>query len=56
MCGCLSLAPDWGPGPQARALTGNLTADPLVRRLALNALSHTSQAHAAVLMLTCLGL
>ena len=28
---------------QASALTGNRTSDPLVRRLALNPLSHTSQ-------------
>ena len=31
------------PETQACALTGNQTGDPLVRRLALNALSHTSQ-------------
>ena len=30
---------------QACALTGNPTGDPLVHRLALNLLSHTSQAH-----------
>ena len=29
--------------PQACALTGNQTCDPLVRKLALNPLSHTSQ-------------
>ena len=32
------------PTTQACALTGNRTSDPLVRRLALNPLSHTSQA------------
>ena len=39
--------PYWGPGPatQACALTGNQTGDPLVRRLALNPLSQTSQGH-----------
>ena len=31
------------PATQARALTGNPTSDPLVRRLALHPLSHTSQ-------------
>ena len=31
------------PTTQARALTGNQTSDPLVRRLVLNSLSHTSQ-------------
>ena len=31
------------PATQARALTGNQTSDPLVFRLALNPLSHTSQ-------------
>ena len=31
------------PATQARALTGNQTGDPLVRRLALNPLSHTRQ-------------
>ena len=30
---------------QACALTGNPTSDPLVHRLALNPLSHTSQGH-----------
>ena len=32
MCGCLSHATYWGPGPatQARALTGNWAGDPLV--------------------------
>ena len=33
------------PATQACALTGNLTSDPLVHRLALNPLSHTSQGH-----------
>ena len=31
------------PATQACALTGNQTGDPLVRRLVLNPLSHTSQ-------------
>ena len=31
------------PATQACALTGNRTSDPLVRRLAFNPLSHTSQ-------------
>ena len=31
------------PAPQACALTGNRTGDPLVCRLALSPLSHTSQ-------------
>ena len=45
MCGCLSHALYWRPGPatQACALTGSRTSDPLVHRLALNPLSHTSQ-------------
>ena len=46
MCGCLSHAPKWGPGPpatQARALTGNQTGNPLVRRSVLSPLSHTNQ-------------
>ena len=45
MCGCLSCTPNWGtwPSPQACALTGNRTSDPLVCRPALNPLSHTSQ-------------
>ena len=45
MCGCLSCAPLLGTWPttQAGALTGNRTGDPLVCRLAINPLSHTSQ-------------
>ena len=45
MCGCLSHAPIWGPGPQPRqcALTRNQTSDPLVHRPALNPLSYASQ-------------
>ena len=43
MCGCLSCATYYGPATQARALTGNLTGDPLVCRQALSLLSHTSQ-------------
>ena len=44
MCGCLTrpLLRTW-PITQACALNGNRTSDPLVRRLALNPLSHTSQ-------------
>ena len=37
-----SLLGTW-PSTQARALTGNQTTSPLVCRLALNPLSHTSQ-------------
>ena len=45
MCGCLlPLLGTW-PTTQARALTGNQTSDPLVRRLALNPLSHTSHSY-----------
>ena len=45
MCGCLSHAPLPGtwPATQACALTGNRTRDPLVLRLVLSPLSHTSQ-------------
>ena len=45
MCGCPSHIPDWRPGPktQACALTRNRTSNPLVHRLVLNLLSHTSQ-------------
>ena len=44
MCGCLLREPHktWS-ATQACALTGNQTSDPLVHRLALNPLSHTSQ-------------
>ena len=44
MCGCLMciLLGTWST-IQAYALTGNRTRDPLVHRLALNPLSHTSQ-------------
>ena len=41
LCGCLSRAP-W-PAPQACALAGTRTCDPLVRRPVLNPLSHTGQ-------------
>ena len=41
MCGCPLLG-TW-PSTQAYALTGNQTGDPLVLRLALKPLSHTSQ-------------
>ena len=45
MCGCLPLTSYWGPGLQPRHVpqTNNWTGDPLVRRLVLNPLSHTSQ-------------
>ena len=45
MCGCLARAPHWGPWPtpQACALTGNWTSDPLVCRPVLSPLSHNSQ-------------
>ena len=33
------------PATQACALTGNQTSNPLVRKLALNPLSHASQGH-----------
>ena len=36
-----SLLGTW-PATQACALTGNQTSDPLIHRLALNLLSHTS--------------
>ena len=47
MCGCLSCAPHWGPlgtwpATQACAPTGSWTSNPLIHRLALNPLSHTS--------------
>ena len=42
MCGCLSSAPYWGPGPQPRPVPW-LGIDPLAHRLALSPLSHTSQ-------------
>ena len=45
MCGYLLCTPYRGPGPQpqARALTGNRTGDPLVCRPVLKPLSHSSQ-------------
>ena len=45
MCGCLSHCPYWRawPATQACVLTGNWTSDPLVHRLALSPLIHTSQ-------------
>ena len=43
MCGCLSHAHYWAPTTQGCDLTANRTRDPLVRSLALNPLSHTSQ-------------
>ena len=44
-CMVSSHTPYWGPGPQPRHVpcTGNRTHNPLVRRLVLNPLSHTSQ-------------
>ena len=56
MCGCLSHTPllrTW-PATQACALTGNRTGDPLVHRLVLNPLSHTSQGRRLVLDTLCL--
>ena len=51
MCGCLSRPPPllgtWAI-TQACALTGNRTSNPLVRRLTLNPLSHTSQGWSCV--------
>ena len=45
VCGCRLPHPLLGtwPATQACALTGNQTSDPLVHRLALSPLSHTSQ-------------
>ena len=45
MCGCLSHALPTGTWPETQAcvLTGNQTSNPLVHRLVLNPLSHTSQ-------------
>ena len=45
VCGCPSHPPPLGtwPATHACALTGNQTKDPLVCRVALNPLSHTSQ-------------
>ena len=55
MCGCLSHAGDlqgtW-PTTQACALTGNRTGNPLVHRLALNPLSHTSQGCLDTILMT----
>ena len=39
---CMALLGTW-PATQANALTGNQTRDPLVHRLTLSPLSHTSQ-------------
>ena len=53
MCGCLSLAPYWGPNlarTQACALTRNQTSDPLVHRPVINPLSHTSQGYALLFL------
>ena len=46
MRGCFLHAPYWGlawPAAQACALTGNGPSNPLVRRIVLSPLSHTSQ-------------
>ena len=45
MCGCLLSAPALGawPATQACTLTGNQTSNPLLHRLVLNPLNHTSQ-------------
>ena len=45
LIGCLSHAPEWGPGPttQVSALNGAGRGNPWVHRLALSPLSHTSQ-------------
>ena len=51
MCGYLSCTPHWGPG-----LTGNRTSNPLVHRLALNPLSHTSQSNKGCLNANLLNL
>ena len=47
MCGCLSRTPSLGTWPttQACALIGNRTGNPLVHRLLLKPLSHTSQGY-----------
>ena len=54
MCGCLLHAPSLGTRTvtQACALAGNRTRDPLLRRPALNPLSHTSQGQNAVFLNT----
>ena len=45
VCGCLLRIPSWGPSSQPRHVPwpGKWTNGPLVRRVALNSLSHTSQ-------------
>ena len=55
MCGCLLCTPYWGPGlaTQACALTRNRIDNPLVCRLVLNPLSHTSQGSAFVFNSGC---
>ena len=51
MCGCLLHTRYSAPGPatQACALTGNRTGDPLLHRLALDPLSHTSWGSCTIL-------
>ena len=44
------------PATQARALTGNRTSNPLVRRLALHPLSHTSQGAISKVYMPGIGL
>ena len=53
-CMVSSHTPYWGPGPQPRHVpcTGNRTHNPLVRRLVLNPLSHTSQGRRLVFRYT----
>ena len=47
--------PGTRPATQACALTGNQTTDPLVRRPALNPLSHTSQGESVLFLEYLLG-
>ena len=44
-CMVASHTPPTGPTTQACVLTGNQMGDPLIHRLALNPLSHTSQGY-----------
>ena len=57
MCGCLLCAPSWGPATQACALlTRNPSGDPLVCRLVLSPLSHTSQGPLSKYLYICLNI